>query len=69
MPVIDGACSEIYLENAFDGPENYRPESFLPVARSLGETSFMFPCHHTLSKDDMNNMCGAIRKVMNIANK
>ena len=69
VPVIDGACSEIYLENAFNGPENYRPETFLANARVLGETSFMFPCHHTLSVQDMNNMCDAIRKVMNIANK
>ncbi len=69
VPVIDGACSEIYLENAFDGPENYRPEAYLPNARALGETSFMFPVHHTLSVQEMNAMCNAIKKVMNVANK
>jgi dTDP-4-amino-4,6-dideoxygalactose transaminase len=69
IPVIDGTCSEIYLENAFNGPESYRPEKYLTIARSLGETSFMFPVHHTLKVEEMNTMCNAIKKVMNIANK
>ncbi|MFC7049271.1 DegT/DnrJ/EryC1/StrS family aminotransferase [Emcibacter nanhaiensis] len=67
LPVTDGACSEIYLENAFNGPENFRPPERLPVARRLGETALMFNVHHTLTHDEIENMCNAVRKVMEIA--
>lgn len=68
VPVIDGICSEMYLENAFKDYEDFRPNFYLPVARSFGEISMMFPVHHTLSIEEMNMMCEAISKVMNVAN-
>jgi len=69
LPVVDGACPEIYLENAFKDLENFRHNAPLPIAKSLGETSLMFPVHHTLSQDDLSNMCRAVQKVLDVANK
>ena len=39
VPCFQGSCSEVYLEKAFDGT-GFRPTESLPVARTLGETSF-----------------------------
>ena len=64
IPCFAGSCSEIYLEKAFDG---IRPESRLPVARELGETSLMFLVHPTLSDQDIDDTIGAVRKVMESA--
>lgn len=69
LPVIDGACSEIYLENAFNGPDSFRPTSPLPVAHELGEASLMFNVHHTLKAEEIETMCNAVRKVMTVASK
>ena len=44
LPCMQGSCSEIYLEKAFDGT-GLRPAAPLPVARTLGETSLMFVVH------------------------
>ena len=44
LPCMQGSCSEIYLEKAFDGTD-LRPAQSLPVARMLGETSLMFMVH------------------------
>jgi dTDP-4-amino-4,6-dideoxygalactose transaminase len=63
-----GSCSEVYLEKAFDSPMN-RPDSPLPVARRLGETSLAFQVHPTLSKREMNDICMGLRKVMAWASK
>jgi len=41
---MQGSCSEIYLEQAFDGHVS-RPAQPLPVARALGQTSLMFLVH------------------------
>ncbi len=60
-----GSCSEIYLEKAF--PVEWRPESRLPVARELGETSLMFLVHPTLTKDQISYTCMAVEKVMSAA--
>lgn len=49
VPVMQGSCSEIYLEKAFDGT-GLRPAEPLPVARELGQTSLMFLVHSTLSE-------------------
>ena len=62
-PVFQGSCSEIYLEKAFDGTP-WRPADRLPVARNLGETSLMFLCHPTLTDEDVDQVCGALDKVM-----
>ncbi|MCG5516398.1 DegT/DnrJ/EryC1/StrS family aminotransferase [Ectothiorhodospira sp. 9100] len=49
---LQGGCSEMYREKAFDGYDA-RPPERLPVARELGETSLMFLVDHTLGDRDM----------------
>jgi dTDP-4-amino-4,6-dideoxygalactose transaminase len=61
IPCSSGSCSEIYLENVFDG---IRPPHRLPVARELGDTSLMFQVHPTLSDSDIDDTIAAVRKVM-----
>lgn len=48
VPAYSGSCSEVYLEKAFDGTP-WRPQTSLPVAKALGETSLMFLVHPTLT--------------------
>jgi dTDP-4-amino-4,6-dideoxygalactose transaminase len=62
IPCFSGSCSEIYLEKAF--PVEWRPESRLPVARELGETSLMFQVHPTLKDEDMVRTCDVVNQVM-----
>lgn len=62
-PVMHGTCSEIYLEKAFDGT-GLRPETRLPIARDLGQTSIMFLCHPTLSDDEVLNVCRVLGQVL-----
>jgi len=62
VPAMQGSCSEVYLERAFDGT-GLRPKSPLPVARELGETSIMFLVHPTLKKEEMDLMCSTIADV------
>lgn len=63
VPCFGGACSEVYLEKAFEGT-GLRPEERLPVARLLGECSLMFLVHPTLSPDEMVAMCNVVSEVM-----
>jgi len=63
IPVFQGSCSEVYLERAFDDTP-WRPEERLPIARELGETSLMFLTHPTLTDDEVDRMCDAIRKTL-----
>lgn len=63
VPCYEGSCSEVYLEKAFDGT-GWRPESRLPVARSLGESSIMFLVHPTLTSAEIDKTCSVIRQVM-----
>jgi dTDP-4-amino-4,6-dideoxygalactose transaminase len=65
IPCFSGSCSEIYLEKAF--PVEWRPESRLPVARELGETSLMFLVHPTLTEEHIRAACVAVEKVMSAA--
>jgi dTDP-4-amino-4,6-dideoxygalactose transaminase len=44
IPCMQGSCSEIYLETAFDR-NKMRSEKLMPVAQRLGETSLMFLLH------------------------
>ncbi len=44
LPCMQGSCSEIYLEKAFDGTSS-RPAKSLPITRRLGQTSIMFFTH------------------------
>jgi dTDP-4-amino-4,6-dideoxygalactose transaminase len=57
-----GSCSEIYLEKAF--PAEWRPESPLPTARELGETSLMFLVHPTLLPEQIARTCEVVTQVM-----
>ncbi|TDY02695.1 DegT/DnrJ/EryC1/StrS family aminotransferase [Thiohalophilus thiocyanatoxydans] len=63
VPCFTGSCSEIYREKAFDNT-GWRPESRLPVAKELGETSLMFLVHPTLTDAEIELTCKVIREVM-----
>jgi dTDP-4-amino-4,6-dideoxygalactose transaminase len=68
IPCYSGACSEVYLEKAFDDT-GLRPEKRLAVAKELGETSLMFLVHPTLTMSEIQKTCDAIVKVMAKASK
>ena len=55
IPCFSGACSEIYLEKAFDNHPS-RPNARLTVAKELGETSLMFLIHPTLTTNEMQTI-------------
>lgn len=63
IPCFSGSCSEVYLENAFDGT-NYKPPASLPVAKALGDTSLMFLIHPTLTDNEISRTCATITQVM-----
>lgn len=62
VPCFSGSASEVYLEKAFDGT-GLRPESRLPMAKHLGETSVMFLVHPTLTMAEIEQTVQAIDKV------
>lgn len=68
VPCMQGSCSEMYLEKAFDGT-GLRPDQGLPIARRLGETSLMFLVHPTLTDAEMTASQQAITKVLTRAQK
>jgi len=63
VPCFSGSCSEVYLERAFDNT-SFRPKERLPNAKLLGETSLMFLCHPTLTKDEIQKTCEVITSVV-----
>jgi len=63
VPCYQGSCSEVYLERAFDGT-GWRPETRLPVAQELGETSLMFLVHPTLTAEEIAKTCRVIQGVL-----
>lgn len=63
VPCFQGTCSEVYLENAFDGTP-WRPKERLPVARELGETSLMMLVHPTLTEAEMERACAVLDEVL-----
>ena len=65
VPCFQGSCSEVYLEKAFDNT-GWRPAERLPVAK-LGETSVMFLVHPTLTADEIEQTCVAIKQVLTLA--
>lgn len=65
VPCTTGSCSEIYLEDAF--PPECRPETRLPIARELGETSLMFQVHPTLREQHLAYMIETVERVMSMA--
>lgn len=68
VPCMQGSCSEVYLEKAFDGTD-FRPNYRLPVAKELGETSLMFLVHPTLTEKEIEKTCSAIKDVLSRAQK
>ncbi|WP_201618886.1 DegT/DnrJ/EryC1/StrS family aminotransferase [Psychrobacter maritimus] len=69
VPCFSGSASEVYLERAFDNT-GLRPESRLPVAKQLGETSLMFLVHPTLTEEEIKQTVQAIDSVFaNIHNQ
>ena len=62
VPCFSGSASEVYLEKAFDNT-GLRPESRLPMAKQLGETSLMFMVHPTLTNREIEQTVQAIDKV------
>ena len=69
VPCFSGSASEVYLEKAFDN-KGLRPESRLPMAKQLGETSLMFLVHPTLTEEEIKQTVQAIDSVFaNIHNQ
>jgi dTDP-4-amino-4,6-dideoxygalactose transaminase len=65
---FSGSCSEIYLEQAFS-TLGLRPDSRLPVAQELGETSLMFLVHPTLKVEDIQATAETVTHVMAMATR
>ena len=68
VPCYPGACSEVYLEKAFDNT-GFRPKERLVNAKKLGETSLIFLVHPTLSKDEIHQTCNIITSTMKLATR
>jgi len=66
VPCFSGSCSEVYLEKAFEG-DDIRPETRLPVARELADTSLMFLVHPTLAQEEIDKTCSVLALVMSDA--
>ena len=62
VPCYSGSASEVYLEKAFDNT-GLRPETRLPIAKQLGETSLMFLVHPTLTSAEIEQTVAAIDTV------
>jgi dTDP-4-amino-4,6-dideoxygalactose transaminase len=67
VPCFIGSCSEVYLEQAFDGTP-WRPKTRLVNAQQLGETSLMFLVHPTLTEDSLTKTVNAIQRVLQMMN-
>lgn len=65
---FSGSCSEVYLEKCFERV-GLQPQSRLPVAKELGETSIMFLVHPTLNDYHMHYVADMVEKVMKQAVK
>ncbi|MBL1405578.1 MAG: hypothetical protein COC00_006285 [Rhizobiales bacterium] len=50
---MQGTCSEMYLEKAFDGSSS-RPTERLLIAKELGENSLMFLTHPGVHKVEIS---------------
>ena len=66
IPIMQGSCSEVYLEKAFDGT-GWRPEQRLPHALELGATSLMLLTHPTLTDADLARTSAVVSSVLNQA--
>lgn len=68
VPCLQGTCSEVYLEKAFDNTD-YRPAQRLKIAQELGETSIMFLVHPTLTAAEMDKTSRVVGEVLAMAEK
>lgn len=66
VPCQQGSCSEVYEEKAFkNGP--HHPDSALPIARELGQTSVLLLVHPTLTHQEIDQTCSVLLEVLSIA--
>jgi dTDP-4-amino-4,6-dideoxygalactose transaminase len=63
VPCLHGSCSEVYFEKAFEGA-GMRPQSRLPVAKELGETSIAMLVHPTLSDAEIQRSAEVLGTVL-----
>lgn len=63
IPCGAGVCPEIYREKLFQD-RGLGPNSPLPVAQELGQTSLMFLVHPTLGEAEMLDTVAAVEKVL-----
>lgn len=63
VPCLQGSCSEMYLEKAFENA-GLQPAQRLPVAHELGETSLAFLVHPTLTAQEVDKTCNVLVEVM-----
>ena len=63
IPAMQGSCSEVYLEKAFDG-KSYKPKTSLPNAKQLGDTSLMFQVHPSITSEQMEAVAECLRNVL-----
>ena len=66
VPCMQGACSEIYRESAFDS-HGSRPATPLPVAKQLGEDSIAFLVHPTINDTTMTEIATATANIVSKA--
>ena len=62
-PAFHGGCSEIYLEKCFKNL-GISPESRLPNAKELGETSIMLLVHPTITDQQMYQYAINVKRVL-----
>jgi dTDP-4-amino-4,6-dideoxygalactose transaminase len=68
VPCLQGSCSEVYLEKAFDDT-GWRPKKGLKNAVELGETSLMFLVHPTLTDTEIIKTCDVLKEALTLAQK
>ena len=68
IPAMQGSCSEVYLEKAFDNT-GFRPAEPLPIAKELGATSLMFQVHPTITAEQLSQVCECLNTILQQASK
>ena len=63
VPCMQGSCSEIYRESAFDGHAS-RPAKSLTIAKQLGEASIAFLVHPTIDDATMTDIAKATAGIL-----
>ena len=63
IPCMQGSCSEVYLEKAFDNHPS-KPKERLSVAKELGETSLIFLVHPAIGQEQIRDVCAVLERVL-----